>query len=38
MAWMEYKMTYDMVPRSLVIGCLETVGTNTKIRRLLSKT
>ena len=38
MAWMEYKMTYDMVPRSLVIGCLETVGTNTKVRRLSSKT
>ena len=38
MAWMEYKRTYDMVPHSLGIGCLETVGTSTKIRRLSSKT
>ena len=37
MAWIDYKKVYDMVPHSWVIGCLETVGINEKIRRLLAE-
>ena len=36
-AWIDYKKVYDMVPHWWVIGCLETVGINEKIRRLLAE-
>ena len=35
MAWIGYKKAYDMVPHSWIIDCLETVGINENIRRLL---
>ena len=35
MTWMDYKKNYDMVPHSWIIDCLETVGINEKMRRLL---
>ena len=37
MTWIDYKKAYDMVPHSWIIDCLETVGTNEKIRRLLAE-
>ena len=37
MAWIDYKKAYNMVPHSWIIDCLETVGINEKIRRLLAE-
>ena len=37
MAWIDFKKAYDMVPHSWIIDCLETVGINEKIRRLLAE-
>ena len=37
MAWIDYNKTYDMVPHSWVIDCLEIEGINEKIRRLLAE-
>ena len=37
MAWIDYKKTYDMVPHSWVIDCLEIEGINEKIRILLAE-
>ena len=37
MAWILYKKAYDMVPHSWIIDCLETVGINEKIQRLLAE-
>ena len=37
MAWIDYKKAYEMVPHSWIIACLETVGTNEKIRQLLAE-
>ena len=37
MAWIDYKTAYDMVPHPWIIDCLETVGMNEKIRRLLAE-
>ena len=36
MAWIDYKKAYDMVPHSWIINCLETVGINELIQRLLA--
>ena len=30
-AWIDYKKTYDMVPHSWIIDCLDTIGINEKI-------
>ena len=35
MAWIDFKKAYDMVPHSWIIDCLEVVGINKKIQRLL---
>ena len=37
MAWIDYNKTYGMVPHSWIIDCLETVGINEKIQRLLAE-
>ena len=37
MIWIDYKKAYDMVPHLCIIDCLETVGINEKIRRLLAE-
>ena len=37
MAWIDYKKADDIVPHSRIIDCLETVGINEKIRRLLAE-
>ena len=37
MAWIDYKKAYGVVPHSWIIDCLETVGINEKIRRLLAE-
>ena len=37
MAWIDYKKAYDMVLHSWIMDCLETVGINEKIRRLLAE-
>ena len=37
MAWIDYKKAYDMVFHSWIMDCLETVGINEKIRRLLAE-
>ena len=37
MTWIDYKKAYDIVPQSWIIDCLETVGINEKIRRLLTE-
>ena len=37
MVWIDYKKAYDVVPHSWIIDCLETVGINEKIRRLLTE-
>ena len=36
MAWIDYNKAYDMVPHSWIIDCLETVGINELIQRLLA--
>ena len=35
MAWIGYKKIYDMAPKLSIINCLEKVGMNERIRRLL---
>ena len=37
MAWIDFKKAYDMVPHSWIIDCLEVVGINKKIQRLLAE-
>ena len=37
MTWIDYKKAYDIVPQLWIIDCLETVGINEKIRRLLTE-
>ena len=37
MVWRDYKKAYDMVPHSWIIDCLETVGINEMIQRLLAE-
>ena len=37
MAWTDYRKAYDMVPHWCIIDCLETVGINKKIWRLLAE-
>ena len=37
MAWLDHEKAYDMVPHSWIIDCLETVGINEKIRRILAE-
>ena len=37
MAWINLKKAYDVVSHSWIIDCLETVGINEKIRRLLAE-
>ena len=37
MAWIDYKKAYDMVPHLWIIDCLERVGINEKIRKLLAE-
>ena len=36
MTWIDYKEAYDLVFHSWIIDCLETVGINKKIQRLLA--
>ena len=35
MVWVDYKKAYDMVPHLWIVDCLETVGINEMIQRLL---
>ena len=37
MTWIDYKKTYDMALHLWIIDCLETVGADEKIRRLLAE-
>ena len=37
MACIDYKKAYDMVPHLRIIDCLEKIGINEKIRRLLAE-
>ena len=37
MAWIDYKKTYDMVPHSWILECLEMLGVDEKIRKLLEE-
>ena len=37
MACIDYKKAYDMVPHLWIIDCLEKIGINEKIRRLLAE-
>ena len=36
MVWIDYRKVCDMVPHSWIIDCLETVGINEKIQRLVA--
>ena len=36
MAWIDYKKTYDMVPHSRIIECLDLFGVAENIKSLLA--
>jgi len=35
MAWIDYKKAYDMVPHSWILECIEALGIDEGIRKLL---
>ena len=35
MAWIDYKKAYDMVPHSWILECLEALGIDEGIRKLI---
>ena len=37
MAWIDYRKAYDLVPHSWILECLENLGVNEEIRRIVKE-
>ena len=37
MAWIDYRKAYDLVPHSWILACLENLGVNEEIRRIVKE-